>query len=772
MIKNKTFIKQFLYYFVIFALILSITGIIIYTAAKRIIEDEAEKMYTAMINGVKSNIDSRFDELNNLKLQIGNNRMFCKIMNMYPSIDMNRLSVIDFLEMQETLFTYRTVNNFIDEIMVYCLNGKIVFTPTFKEDAEYFFTNSYKIENSDIFNLDILNSKIGTNELIPDVKIDYFGRTSNVMLYVQSIIPYSGKSNALLIIMIKKSTIETILNNYCKNNDYGIAIIDKNNNIIASNNNIILQDNINEIISKNKDDRSVDRIGINGQEYVVYNVSASNNDWKYIAVTSLNAITNKVDIFQKMFFIVFSIAIVFGFSLLIYITNVTLNPLKRIIMLFSGTNAAQDKKHKSEFEIIENCISDLQYENNLMHTEVEEYSFIKRERYLYQFICGKVEYSNDTFEVLSKFGICFSYELYRVVLIEVQPKDEDNINNNNIILGCIMDMKDLLEKNFSGGHFLIYMIITETNAIVALLNIDKEAPYNVYTGQIKEKLRDIKQIIEDGSEVIVTIGIGNEYNTLDGIKASYSDAKQAITYKLLMGSGSIMDYSEINSNEGHYYYYPLDKELSLIEGLKSADYAKIENVIDEIIKKNLYLNQPEINMARFLFFDLQATALKAIQEVNLNNDNCKIITNELSSIKTFNEMIDYIKKIYYHICQDISNKKESVSDSLIHNILRYIDENICNHNFSLNLCSLKYGLSDSSFSRFFREKTGQYFTDYINRKRIEMSKEILKSEKYTIKDIGVSVGFINDVTFRRVFKKYQLITPAEYRKQLNSIPDR
>jgi AraC-like DNA-binding protein len=34
----------------------------------------------------------------------------------------------------------------------------------------------------------------------------------------------------------------------------------------------------------------------------------------------------------------------------------------------------------------------------------------------------------------------------------------------------------------------------------------------------------------------------------------------------------------------------------------------------------------------------------------------------------------------------------------------------------------------------------------------------------TVKDIATEVGFISDVTFRRVFKKYELMTPIEYRE--------
>ena len=55
------------------------------------------------------------------------------------------------------------------------------------------------------------------------------------------------------------------------------------------------------------------------------------------------------------------------------------------------------------------------------------------------------------------------------------------------------------------------------------------------------------------------------------------------------------------------------------------------------------------------------------------------------------------------------------------------------------------------------------FTDYLNKFRIEASKDLLKSNK-TVIQIALEVGFGNDITFRRLFKKCLGVTPGEYRE--------
>ena len=100
--------------------------------------------------------------------------------------------------------------------------------------------------------------------------------------------------------------------------------------------------------------------------------------------------------------------------------------------------------------------------------------------------------------------------------------------------------------------------------------------------------------------------------------------------------------------------------------------------------------------------------------------------------------------------------------SLIH---IFVDENLCNSDLSLNFVANAFSLSDSYVSRLFKEKTGTNFLDYMNRARIEKAKMILLSESQTsIQDIGIRVVYDSDTTFRRIFKKYEGITPTQFRK--------
>lgn len=78
------------------------------------------------------------------------------------------------------------------------------------------------------------------------------------------------------------------------------------------------------------------------------------------------------------------------------------------------------------------------------------------------------------------------------------------------------------------------------------------------------------------------------------------------------------------------------------------------------------------------------------------------------------------------------------------------------------------GMSESRFSRFFKRATGNNFTDFVNRVRVNRACHLLMESERYISDIGYEVGFNNMANFNRRFLDIKGITPSEYRKQASS----
>ena len=76
-------------------------------------------------------------------------------------------------------------------------------------------------------------------------------------------------------------------------------------------------------------------------------------------------------------------------------------------------------------------------------------------------------------------------------------------------------------------------------------------------------------------------------------------------------------------------------------------------------------------------------------------------------------------------------------------------------------------MSESQFSRFFRRVTGNTFTDFVNRIRVNRACQLLMDSDRQVTHICYEVGFQNVANFNRRFRDIKGMTPSEFRRQAN-----
>lgn len=102
-------------------------------------------------------------------------------------------------------------------------------------------------------------------------------------------------------------------------------------------------------------------------------------------------------------------------------------------------------------------------------------------------------------------------------------------------------------------------------------------------------------------------------------------------------------------------------------------------------------------------------------------------------------------------------------DDRLQQMYQYIDQNF---QTGINLSDLAERLytSTSTLSRIFKKSTGMYFTEYVNKVRMDYAVGELEYSDESITRIAVDSGFSNLSVFNRVFKDTFGVSPSEYRK--------
>jgi two-component system response regulator YesN len=119
--------------------------------------------------------------------------------------------------------------------------------------------------------------------------------------------------------------------------------------------------------------------------------------------------------------------------------------------------------------------------------------------------------------------------------------------------------------------------------------------------------------------------------------------------------------------------------------------------------------------------------------------------------------------------KDISAVKSQSSEKekivLFKKVEQYISDNL-KEELDLEKTAARFNLSSYYFSRSFKEALGYNFSDYINMLRIKKAKELLISNSLSIKEVCYSVGYSDPNYFSKVFKKYEGLSPKEYKIKL------
>ncbi|WP_317050648.1 helix-turn-helix transcriptional regulator, partial [Clostridium neonatale] len=79
----------------------------------------------------------------------------------------------------------------------------------------------------------------------------------------------------------------------------------------------------------------------------------------------------------------------------------------------------------------------------------------------------------------------------------------------------------------------------------------------------------------------------------------------------------------------------------------------------------------------------------------------------------------------------------------------------------------EFNFSKEYLARYFKKKMGMSMQEYINYLRISNAKRLLCSSNLNIKEIAKELGFIDEKYFLKLFKKYENLTPKQFRNAYN-----
>lgn len=161
---------------------------------------------------------------------------------------------------------------------------------------------------------------------------------------------------------------------------------------------------------------------------------------------------------------------------------------------------------------------------------------------------------------------------------------------------------------------------------------------------------------------------------------------------------------------------------------------------------------------------------------NLNLDRVNVLFRQMlhlsqSSYYT-NQSVNYILtslliEITEQVILNFNITPHSVAqEDNLPQILQWIKIHIT-QNISLQHVAYEFSFSKEYLARYFKKRMGMSMQEYINNLRISNAKQLLCNSGLNIKEIAHELGFIDEKYFFKLFKKYENLTPKQFRNAYN-----
>lgn len=301
--------------------------------------------------------------------------------------------------------------------------------------------------------------------------------------------------------------------------------------------------------------------------------------------------------------------------------------------------------------------------------------------------------------------------------------------------------------------------ILEDEGITFVLIDQTDGRYKYILNGSAEKLQALETRLRDENEENIYISLSEIYSTTNPAKA-FSELDDAMKHRSTMEDSYVLSFREISSDLINLDFSSLKSlELAIKAGKSKEAHLAVGNFFYENIKEVM-----TIDSLMRIKDTLQKFFSRIIESNELTLSSFESFKNwDIDEPDSITKLMETTDDVSQDILREMKDAKTEENQKELEQILKYLNEHISDPSISLSTLADRFATSESSISRIIRQLTGSGFLDYINSARIEKACELLKESEMNINSIALSVGYTNDITFRRLFKKINGVSPSEYR---------
>lgn len=307
--------------------------------------------------------------------------------------------------------------------------------------------------------------------------------------------------------------------------------------------------------------------------------------------------------------------------------------------------------------------------------------------------------------------------------------------------------------------------------MIAIMNL-KALPETGLRGILQDAQR-ILEVLETEYGITVTAAVSRAYESILDLPTAIEDIHRVYEYLALLGEDRpITSYDELT----HAHMMPspttyLELEGRLLGCIRASDFSGADRVLHDLIQGEFGDAKPTIDTVRMRVYGVVNTLLYLMNDIRAVVGHKTVNKIDpgprLTSAKTLEEIVSVMDDIFAQLESYAAQKRSTMTMPWVHEIKPYVDENFQDPNLGVSTVADHFGLSSTYCSKVFREHYGIRLLDYIQQKRLEAVKELLRTDK-TLREIADQTGFTTTLTLSRAMKRYEGTTANKLREAMHA----
>jgi two-component system response regulator YesN len=232
-------------------------------------------------------------------------------------------------------------------------------------------------------------------------------------------------------------------------------------------------------------------------------------------------------------------------------------------------------------------------------------------------------------------------------------------------------------------------------------------------------------------------------------------------------SESVHQIKFLEDQEKEKINYPFEKEKELLAKIALGDKSASQKILNEILGYVFFSSGKDFEIIKARILELVVLLSRAAVEGGADSTEIFGLNytylSEIHNLKTVEDLTFWLSKIMARFTDCVFNLADIRHKDIIYKAVDYIKRNYMERITLEEVASSVY-LNSSYFSKIFKKEMKCSFISYINKIRINASKNLLSDISIPLADVSTLVGFEDQSYFTKVFKKVTGMTPGKFRE--------